>query len=69
MPKEIELTTAKGKWRGPVTKVVAGREPDDPDEDYTKVQLANGDDYEVDEITLYLRAILQPVNCKSQTEL
>lgn len=58
VPKEIELRTENGTWRGPVTKVVAG----DPDgEEETEVTLANGEPYEVDEITLYLRAILQPV--------
>jgi hypothetical protein len=62
VPREIELRTANGKWRGPVTLVVAGKEPDDPQEGYLKVRLANGEEYEVDEITLYLRAILQPIN-------
>lgn len=58
VPKEIELTTPNGKYRGPVTKIVI----DDPDSlDETVVRLANGEDYEIDEITLYLRAILQPV--------
>jgi hypothetical protein len=58
VPKEIELTTPNGKYRGPVTKVVIA---DMDSEEPTIVRLANGEDYEIDEITLYLRAILQPV--------
>ncbi|RKZ86251.1 MAG: hypothetical protein DRQ39_05930, partial [Gammaproteobacteria bacterium] len=58
IPKEIELRTANGKWRGPVTKVVVG---DDTTAEGVKVRLANGDEYAVDETTLYLKAILQPV--------
>ena len=57
IPKEIELRTTNGKWRGPVTEIVTANE-DGPE----VVKLANGDDYEVDEITIFLRAILQPVN-------
>tara|TARA_R110000868_G_scaffold47769_7_gene156248 strand:+ start:3489 stop:3887 length:399 start_codon:yes stop_codon:yes gene_type:complete len=58
VPKEIELRTADGKWRGPVTKIVTANE----NVDLEVVKLANGEDYEIDEITLYLRAILQPIN-------
>lgn len=58
VPKEIELRTANGTWRGPVTKVVIA----DEDGEETLVRLANGEDYPIDEITLYLRAILQPVS-------
>lgn len=63
VPKEIELRTANGKWRGPVTKIATN--PDYDDEisrnNCRHVRLANGEDYEIDEITLYLRADLQPV--------
>jgi len=58
IPKEIELRTANGKWRGPVTAVVTNPDP----EAAKVVKLANGEEYEIDEITLYLRATLQPVN-------
>ena len=58
IPKEIELRTTNGKWRGPVTEIVTANEDGGPE----VVKLANGDDYEVDEITIFLRAILQPVN-------
>lgn len=56
VPKEIELRTADGTWRGPVTEVVAGSENEEK-----SVRLANGENYDIDEITLYLKAILQPV--------
>jgi hypothetical protein len=58
-PEEIELRTANGTWRGPVVKVVI----DDPyrEEDETIVKLANGEDYMLDEVTLYLRAELTKV--------
>jgi len=61
VPREIVLTTANGKWRGQVTEIVT-TDPDMAGEEGTIVRLANGEDYEVDEITLYLRAILQPIN-------
>ena len=58
IPKEIELRTTNGKWRGPVTEIVTANEDGGPE----VVKLANGKFYEVDEITIFLRAILQPVN-------
>lgn len=64
VPEEIEMQTANGTWRGSVTKVVVEDweycdKP--PGQGGTAVTLANGESYEIDEITLYLRAILQPV--------
>ena len=58
VPKEIELRTPNGKWRGPVTKIVISKD----ESEGTTVILASGEPYDIDEITLYLRAILQPVN-------
>jgi len=61
VPKEIEMQTANGTWRGSVTKVVAESYDDNRSECGTAVTLANGESYKIDETTLYLRAILQPV--------
>ena len=61
VPKEIEMQTANGAWRGSVTKVVVESYDDSRPECGTAVTLANGESYKIDEITLYLRAILQPV--------
>ena len=58
MPKEIELRTTNGKWRGPITEVMI----EDPNSGRTTVVLANGRNYDIDETTIYLRAILQPIN-------
>jgi hypothetical protein len=63
VPQEIELVTPNGVWRGPVTLVVAGKE------EYQKVTLASGEEFEVDEITLYLRAILQPITPNPETNV
>jgi hypothetical protein len=58
VPEEIEMQTANGTWRGSVTKVVV---EELPGQGGTAVTLANGESYEIDETTLYLRGILQPV--------
>jgi len=57
VPNEIVLRTAKETWRGPVLITVTGDEDSE-----TKVTLYNGETFDVDEITLYLRATLSRIN-------
>jgi len=55
VPETITLTTDKGVYRGKVEQITVGDMDAEPP---TSVTLESGEKYEIDEITLYLKATL-----------
>jgi hypothetical protein len=53
VPRRAVVVTDDGRFSGPITVVVAN-----PDEDTVTVRLHNGEDLNIDEITLYMKAEL-----------
>jgi hypothetical protein len=54
VPKEMQLVTSQGTFYGKVVQVIAGQS----DQESQTIMLHNGEEYELDEITLYLKAEL-----------
>ncbi len=54
VPEEIRLVTSQGTFYGKVVQVIAG----ESDQECQTIMLHNGEECEIDEITLYLKAEL-----------